>query len=169
MTLIAVLAIISAIIEAKTREFRKRRHTESHLYSMGATHVGFNPASEPTWVSFAFPSDLEEISLYQSIEQVDFAGASLSDEAIEGISRLNHISCLHMTQGCKVTDTQIALLADNACIEVLRLTNSSVSDNAIPAIASIKCLKSVDLSGTPVTKAGAAKLKNLCPNLVIKY
>lgn len=50
---------------------------------------------------------------------------------------------------------------------MLRLNGSPVTDEAIPAIASIPGLKSVDLSGTLVTEAGVAILRVRCPTIIV--
>ena len=50
-------------------------------------------------------------------------------------------------------------------VRILDISNTKVSDNAVESIASLEGLKGVNLSGTSVTLAGAAKLKNLRPEI----
>ncbi|MEM1070905.1 MAG: hypothetical protein AAGI63_18510 [Planctomycetota bacterium] len=52
---------------------------------------------------------------------------------------------------------------------MLRLNGSAVSDDAIGAIASIRGLKSLDVSGTLITSAGIEKLEQLRPDFVVRW
>ncbi len=169
LIVVAVFAIVIVIVEATTRGYRERLRIEAHLQSMGAYYVSFGSDNHPDWVGFTSPTAIKGIGTYRSIRNIDLAGAFVNDQVIKDIASLERIWCLHMTQGCDVTDDHLRILADTGCIEILRLNDSQITDDAIPAIASINGLKSIDLSNTLVTEDGVTDLKRRSPGLTIRH
>jgi hypothetical protein len=165
---VAVIAVVVAVAELVTRDYRERRRIESDLHSMGAYYVGFDEHGHLAWVSFVVPVASPRIAEYRSIEHVDLAGAHVTDESIRHLAGLDHIGTIHLTH-CDVNDNQLQLLAAISSLTILRLNGARVTDDAIPAIASIHGLKAVDLSGTLVSKDGVTDLQRRCPDLVIRY
>ncbi|GAB5406976.1 MAG: hypothetical protein Aurels2KO_52070 [Aureliella sp.] len=168
LLLVAFLALVASIAEVATRGYRKRRRIESDLHSMGAYYISFDNDNDPDWVSFVSPTGLDRISEYETFDDLDFAGANLTDETIRHVSRLKGVRTIHMTD-CNVTDAQLEILANIGSVWMLRLNGSAVSDDAIPAIASIPGLESLDVSGTLMTSGGVAELRQRCPKLVVRH
>ncbi|QDT03946.1 Leucine Rich repeats (2 copies) [Rubripirellula lacrimiformis] len=168
LSIVAVVAISVVIAESTTRSYRGRCRIEADLHSMGAYYVSFDENNSPTWVGFVDPVRFDHIEEYESFDHLDFAGASITNDTVRGLSNLKSVRVLHLTD-CNVTDDQLKMLASIGSIWMLRLNGSSVTDDAIPAIASLHGLKSLDVSGTLITFAGVAELQQRCPDIVVRH
>ena len=105
---------------------------------------------------------------YKTINHLDLAGAHVTDDSIRHVAALERIEVLHLTD-CDITDKHFALLADHGTVAMLRLNDCRVTDAAIPYIASINGLRSVDLSGTLISPDGVTQLNQRCPGIVIVH
>ncbi|WP_231617905.1 hypothetical protein [Novipirellula aureliae] len=166
--IVAALAISVSITEFTTRDYRKRRRIEADLHSMGAYYVSFDDSNAPAWVGFIAPVGLDRLGDYESFDNLDFAGAIVTDDTVRNLSNLKRVRVLHFTD-CNVTDAQLKMLANIGSVWMLRLNGSPVTDDAIPAIASIRGLESLDVSGTLITSDGVAELEQRRPEIVVRH
>lgn len=66
-------------------------------------------------------------------------------------------------------DDQLVALAQFPNVQMLYLTNTSVTDQDLEHLKSLKSLEWVDLRGTDITPSGALDLKNSLPKVEIGY
>ncbi|MEM1070906.1 MAG: hypothetical protein AAGI63_18515 [Planctomycetota bacterium] len=111
MLVIALLASLAVVAEFATRDYRERRRIEADLFSMGANYVSLDENNAPSFVSFINPVGFDGIPKYGSFDHLDFAGASLTDDAIRYVSELDNVQVLHLTE-CNVSDAHLRILTD---------------------------------------------------------
>ena len=165
---LAGLAVLLSVAEFATRGYRERLRIRSDLRSAGAYYVALDDRNQLDYVGFIAPVRDSRISSYRTINHLDLAGAHVTDDSIRHIAALKRIGVLHLTD-CDITDAHLALLADSCIVAILRLNDCRVTDDAIPYIASINGLRSVDLTGTLISADGITQLNQRCPGIVIVH
>jgi hypothetical protein len=82
----------------------------------------------------------------------------MTDEILDRISRLDHVTVLRLEGSKSLTDSGVAHLARMPQLRELNLGGCFVSDRALETIARLSNLERLGLSGTSVTDAGVARL-----------
>jgi hypothetical protein len=103
---------------------------------------------------------------------VKLAGATIDDEIIDLLKRLNRVAELDLSRST-VTDEQIQKLASEAggVLHKLDLSGTAVTDAGLDALADRVLLGELTVTGSKVTAAGIEKFKGkrrANPNVRIK-
>jgi hypothetical protein len=93
---------------------------------------------------------------------VDLSGAKVSDETIERLQKIGHVSELNLS-GSTVTDDHLAKIDEfSGVIQTIDLSNTGITDAGVGAMkrfTTLRVLKIKDTPVTPVTDAGIAQFK----------
>lgn len=156
----------------------------SSLTSLESLNIGYVLATDAGLDSLTSLSNLRELTLggnkltdaglqalrqLPSLTYLDLGGAqredsglwfvSLTEPGLEAIATLKNLQHLRLG-GTLVSARGLGLLHDLSKLEELDLHHCArIGDDAIPILAAIPALRFVDLTGTKVTAAGAAKLR----------
>lgn len=85
---------------------------------------------------------------------------SLTDDVLNGISRITYLKSLKLDSD-KISDAQIGALANLKYLSELSLSGTQITDKALETIGKMTSLTKLDLSNTKVTDNGVAKLVEL--------
>jgi hypothetical protein len=90
------------------------------------------------------------------------AHGQMTDDALERLSRLDHVTSLRLAGSKALTDAGIAHLARMPQLLHLDVSGTQVTDAGLEVLRSLPALELINLSGTRITDAGAAELAH-CP------
>lgn len=108
---------------------------------------------------------------YTGLQRLDLCGGHVTDRACVELAKLPSLRQLNLSQNRQLGDAGLRALAGGrlaASLECLNLSYTSITDAAVPALAGLKALQVVVLSGVAVSEAAAARLKRARPKLQIK-
>ena len=86
------------------------------------------------------------------------ANGQMTDEVLERISRLEHVTSLRLGGSKRLTDTGVRHLARMPGLRLLDLSGTQVTDGGLEVLRELSALESVSLAWTGVTDAGIAHL-----------
>jgi serine/threonine protein kinase len=131
---------------------------------------------------------LSHLRTLTDLEQLHFAGAAVTGRGLadlKGLTRLRGIDArftpaddaglaasaalpalaeLNLEGAGRITDGGLAVLRSHPTLRVLLLRSTSISDDAIPHLATLTGLTQLDLTDSRVTEAGRQKLREALPN-----
>ena len=99
----------------------------------------------------------------------------ITDEALEQISKLEHLELLHLSQAAQVTDRGLAHIAKLTNLQSLRLEGGGqrdcmrITDEGLVNLYGLKNLGFLSLNSTEVTQAGIVSLKEALPKCKIEW
>ena len=98
----------------------------------------------------------------------------ITDEALEQISKLEHLELLHLSQAALITDRGLAHIAKLHNLRSLGIGGNrddlmNVTDKGLANLYGLKKLESLSLNATEVTEAGIDSLKEALPNCKIEW
>ncbi len=97
-----------------------------------------------------------------ALRRLDLDGAVIHGFGVRGLQDLPKLTELRL--GCPtLTDLFLPQLGELKQLERLSLANSKVSDDGLKHLSGLSALRELDLSGTPVTAAGAAAFAKALP------
>lgn len=97
------------------------------------------------------------------LESLYLSHTRVTNDAITKLKRFPSLRSLHLN-GTAVTDAGIPALAELAGLTDVGLVNCDVSDRSVAALGSMSNLKRLDVTGTGLTAAGIAQLRQALPN-----
>jgi Leucine-rich repeat (LRR) protein len=137
--------------------------------------------------------DVEMLSGFQQLEELNLAGAKIADPAIGPISRLTHLRALNLSrtqvsgkgigdlsrvaglqrlslwQAAGIGDDAGAGLASIPNLAVLDLTETKISDATLRALGAARKLRHLYLAGTAVTDAGVDAFRRAHPECEVSW
>lgn len=108
----------------------------------------------------------EDLAQYSRIKEIFARGANLNSEEWRMVTGTKSLRRL-ILDGSNFGDGDLDPMTGLSNLDYLGLGGTSVTDAAVPAIARLKALRSVDLAGS-ITPAGVESLRRLRPDLTVR-
>jgi hypothetical protein len=104
--------------------------------------------------------DWDEILAVLRAQRLDGleANGAMTDEQLDRLSRLDHVTYLSLAGSQAITDEGLAVLARLARLRHLDLSGCPISDRGLEVLGRLPRLEWIALAGTRITDAGAAHL-----------
>lgn len=99
----------------------------------------------------------EHVGWISYVNSIDFSGVEVTDEVLNEIVKLKHLTELNLI-GSNITDDQLAKLTQLKELTALGLRSTLITDRGMVHLLNMKSLVLVDLSDTAVTDEGLATL-----------
>jgi len=93
-------------------------------------------------------------------------GPQFTGHSLDHVKKLTELDALYLRQ-VRISDADVKRLASLPHLKSLIVGYSSITDEAVPSIASMKALRRIDLYGTQLTPQGIARLRESRPDLII--
>ncbi|MEX1055592.1 MAG: hypothetical protein WED81_06150, partial [Rhodothermales bacterium] len=104
--------------------------------------------------------------LAEQITWLDLSSTGISDEGLELLAPMRHLTRLHL-QRTAISDSALVHLRGLSRLEYLNLYGTRISDEGLEQLAGLTSLKALYLWQTGVTADGTRKLVDRLPNLQI--
>jgi len=104
----------------------------------------------------------------ENLEKLEIGNTELSDKGLKHLAALRKLSSLRLHSCRNLTDVGLKNLAPLDKLTSLDVSATAVSDEGVPALAALRNLTTLELSGTQMTDAGVARLRQLLPRCKIQ-
>ena len=137
--------------------------------------------------------DVEMLGGFKQLQELNLAGAKITDAALGGVSRLTHLRALDLSrtqvsgkgignlgrlaglerlslwQTRTIRDDAGAALASMPGLQVLDLSETRISDATLAALAPVRTLHHIYLAGTAVTAEGVEAFRRTHPECEVSW
>jgi len=93
-------------------------------------------------------------------------GPQFTGRSIDHVNKLTELDAIYLRR-VRFSDADVKRLARLPHLKSLVVGYSSITDEAVPSIASMKALRRIDLYGTQLTPQGIARLQESRPDIII--
>ena len=164
---VGITASVFAVVAAKTADARKRWSQERNLRPAGVYSCYFDEDNnvEAIWLRGRLVS--RSLSSYKSIQTVTVAGSDVRDRDLLMFATLPNLRIFDASNTALTSDA-FPILATMKKLEWIRLLGAPVTDDKLESLASLPNLKGVDLKQTSVSQEALERFNARCPEVYVR-
>ena len=166
--IVTISALLASIFATWHNEQLQRRERErlQHKQDLFWEHCGFSAYrgddyQVDTIIAFDLPSNrysITDLKLPDTVKRIVIRRGQFNDECAVGLDSLPNLELLVLSDTL-ITDDAMQVISNCKRLRFLNITNTAVSDASIDLIATMDRLEAVYIEGTSISEAGAKRLR----------